>query len=136
MPRRKKQKVVRIDFGEGVPMPPEGLPKEVHDLWFTVVMELQDKLVLKPVALPQIVDYCKQWYIYQTNIDKAIGSDNPGVEIFSNGNRGICKNYTVSNEARKRMEIFEKSWGFNPLSANKIELPEPEPEGEEALFDL
>lgn len=136
MAKRKSKKVAKIVFDGGVPMPPENLPEEVHKLWFTVVTELSDKLVLKPVAYPQIVDYCKQWYISNTNMDISIGSETPGVEIFSNGNRGVCKNYAVAVEARKRMEVFEKAWGFTPLSANKISLPEKPGEDEEEEFDL
>jgi hypothetical protein len=62
-------------------------------------------------------------------------SETPGVEIFSNGNRGVCKNYAAANEARKQMQTFEKMWGLTPWAAAKVTLPEKAEESAEE-FDL
>jgi len=87
------------------------------------------------VAYPQIFDYCFQNFVYRFNAGEVGESQSPGVEVFSNGNRGVCKNYSAMNDARKRMDIFEKNWGFTPYAVSKITTPEKVTESEDD-FDL
>jgi phage terminase small subunit len=136
MAKRKTKKTTALTFGEGIPTPPDTLPDAAHPLWYRVVMALERMRVLEDIAYPQIVDYCQQWVVYNYNMGVVNKSRTPGVEIFSNGTRGVCKNYSAANEARKQMQTFEKFWGLNPWAANKVTLPEPEGIDSEDDFDL
>lgn len=135
MAKRRSKKIAPLKFGEGVPTPPDDLPERVHPLWYRVVMALEDLNALSDIAYPQIVDYCQQWNVYKFNMGMVNESETPGVEIFSNGNRGVCKNYAAANEARKQMQTFEKMWGLTPWAAAKVTLPEKEVKEEEE-FEL
>lgn len=135
MAKRRSKKIAPLEFGDGIPAPPDDLPDKVHPLWYRVVMALQDLNALSDIAYPQIVDYCQQWSVYKYNMGVVNKSNTPGVEVFSNGTRGVCKNYSAANEARRQMQTFEKMWGLTPWAAAKVTLPEKEVKEEEE-FEL
>ena len=105
-------------------MPPEDLPESAHEQWHRVCGYLHGEGFDLQVAYPQLYNYCFQYHIYVVNSAQVSKSDTPGVEVFSNGNRGVCKNYAAMSEARKQMDAFEKNWGFTPWSVAKITRPQ------------
>ena len=133
---KKKKQLVKVPTSKDVsyPLPPDDLPAGAHSLWHRVCGYLHGVGFDMEVAYSQIYDYCFQNFVYRKNAGEVGESETPGVEIFSNGNRGVCKNYSAMIEARKRMEGFEKNWGFTPYAVSKIVTPDKG--GEEEDFDL
>jgi phage terminase small subunit len=127
--------VARAVEGSIYPLPPEDLPRSAHDMWHRVCGYLHGEGFDMEVAYPQIFNYCFQDFVHRYNSGEVSNSETPGVEIFSNGNRGVCKNYDAVNTSRKQLDIFEKNWGFTPLAAAKISKPEKNVEPEDE-FDL
>jgi phage terminase small subunit len=118
------------------PLPPAELPEGSQDLWIRVCNHLYTAGFDLDAATPQIFNYCLQNHVYYVNAIKVSQSETPGVETFSNGNRGIDKNYSALIEARKQMAEFERNWGFNPLAVSKISMPDRRGDEPEDEFDL
>jgi phage terminase small subunit len=135
MPKSKKQ-IVKVPTSQELsyPLPPGDLPDGAHSLWHRVCGYLHNEGFDMEVAYPQIFDYCFQEYVYRKNAVEVGSSETPGVEKFSNGNRGVCKNYSAMIEARKRMVDFEKNWGFTPYSVSKITTPDKDDDEEDFIL--
>ena len=111
---------------EHVRRAPAHLPKVAADLWRTTCKSLYQSGALIELAYPQIENYCLQYYIYKQHEAKLYGLEFPGVEEFTNGNRGANKDHEAVNKARKQMANFETAWGLTPAAGLAISPPEEE----------
>lgn len=134
---KRKTKVIKVPASadRNYPLPPDDLPDNAHSLWHRVCGYLHGEGFDMEVAYPQIFNYCFQNFVYRFNAGEVGKSEHPGVEQFSNGNRGVCKNYSAMSEARKQMDTFEKNWGFTPYAVSKIVTPDKGNDSEDD-FDL
>jgi P27 family predicted phage terminase small subunit len=103
---------------------PAHLPKVAADLWRATCKSLSQSGALIELAYPQIENYCLQYYIFKQHEAKLYGLEYPGVEQFSNGNRGANKDHDAVNTARKQMANFETAWGLTPAAGLAITPPD------------
>ena len=111
---------------EHVKRAPAHLPKVAADLWRATCKSLSQSGALIELAYPQIENYCLQYYIFKQHEAKLYGLEYPGVEEFSNGNRGANKDHEAVNRARKQMANFETAWGLTPAAGLAISPPDDE----------
>ena len=107
---------------------PSHLPKLAADLWRTTCKSLYQSGVLIELAYPQIEDYCLQYFIYKKHEAVLYDLELPGVEVFSNGNRGANKDHEAAIRARKQMSNFETAWGLTPAAGIAITPPDDDNE--------
>ena len=102
---------------------PSHLPEIAANLWRTTCKSLYQSGVLIELAYPQIEEYCLQYFIFKKHEARLYELDAPGVEEFSNGNRGANKDHEAVNRARKQMRDFESAWGLTPAAGMAINPP-------------
>lgn len=108
------------------PDPPKDLTKDGCNYYTYICRMLITKKLLTPAFLFDI-ERAAFWYGEFKKAQRDI-NENGTFEISKTGWKQISASISIVEKATKMMNEFEGKYGFNLISSQKIEMPEPEEE--------
>jgi P27 family predicted phage terminase small subunit len=106
-----------------IPLPPETLPRDVHDVWNHQAASMQQMRILTPADYRLLELYCNQFWVYRQAYQKLMNG--PLIEKLHGGD-GTVKSINPSiylrimNDAETRIVKLSEQLGFSPAARTRI----------------